>query len=56
MVQFVGLYANTVGNGLRAVPRVLERHGVRSLQNRATEVLPRLEPCRKTSHFRPRDV
>jgi len=34
-----------VGNALRGVPGPAERHGVRSLQNSAREVLPRFEPC-----------
>ncbi len=35
-----------VGNGLRAVPPGLERHGGRSLQERRPRVLPCFEPCR----------
>jgi len=36
----------SVGNGLRAVPPGLERHGGRSLQNGPAKVLPGFEPCR----------
>jgi hypothetical protein len=36
-----------VGNALRGVPLCPERHGVRSLQNSAGELLPRFEPGRK---------
>ncbi len=47
-------WPGSVGNGLRAVPRIPERHGVRSLQNFATRYPagPQLEPCLDSPHGR----
>ena len=46
MVQFCRRKVTSVGNGLRAVPPGLERHGGRSLQNRPPKCYPTLNHAR----------